>query len=209
MKTQRLVSTLIASTALTLLAVAPAAADNHLLLELEGGVTTAVGGSGDAEPGHAIGATFGIGGRIPGFSPAYYLVGRVAAADHGLRGPEVYGGPAIERDQSEWALGARIYLPISERLRALFQIAAGETSDTSDVKYYGERPLRYESELFTIFTEAGLQYRFTNNFSLGAVADLAYFPDQAPFDMTARSAGMEDGGEFGRARFAVTTTFHF
>lgn len=190
----------------TTAAAGTALAENHFLLELDGGTSTPTA-TDDSRSGFSYGGTFGFGGRIPGSKPAYYFVGRVGAADYETRGAISYGHPALETEQTEWALGARLYLPITDRFRAMMQLALGHTHDCTEVYHAGRAPLLVEEDLFSVFATAGLQYRFTNHFSLGAAADLAWHPDNDA--LAARSAGIETDGELGRVRLAVTTTFHF
>jgi hypothetical protein len=191
--------------AITCLA-ATALAENHFLLELDGGTSTPTAAD-DSRTGISYGGTFGFGGRIPGSTPAYYFVGRIGAADYETRGALSYGRPSLETEQREWALGARMYVPITERFRGMLQLSLGHTHDCTTVHHAGQRPLLVEEDLFSVFATAGLQYRFTNHFSLGALADIAWHPDNDA--LAARSAGIETDGEIGRMRLAVTTTFHF
>lgn len=204
-----LLTAAILTSATLLLLSSPAAADNHFILELEGGIATPMGIDAETEVGRAFAGTFGFGGRIPGFAPAYYAVGRVGHSRFGFTGPRSLGAAEVERDQLDWAVGGRMYLPLTQRLRVLAQVALGETYDEALVQRSGHRDLLVQSDTFAVFTEAGLQYRFTDHFSLGAVADLAWLPDHEEQDLAARTAGVDDGGDFGRARFALTTTLHF
>lgn len=192
-----------------LLMATPAAADKHFILELEGGLATPMGVDAEADPGRSFAGTFGIGGRIPGFSPAYYAVGRVGHSIYGFTGPISRGAAEVEREQLEWMLGGRMYLPLTERLRVMLQLGFGETVEDSVVIRRGHRDLVIESAAFAVFTEAGLQYRVTEGFALGVVSDLAWIPDHDELDLAARAVGAGDRGDFGRARVAVTTTFHF
>lgn len=196
---------LAAALALTVFA-GTAAAENHFILELDGGTSTATAGD-DAETGTSFGGTFGFGGRIPGSKPAYYFIGRVGAADYMSHGARSYGTPALDTEQTEWALGARMYLPITDRFRGMLQLSLGQTHDCTTVQYGNMAPLRVEEELFSVFGAAGLQYRFTNHFALGALADIAWHP--ASDALAARAAGIKTDGTLGRARLAITTTFHF
>lgn len=193
----------------SLLFAGQAQADNHFILELEGGVTDAVG-TDVSDPGKSVGGTFGFGGRIPGSKPAYYFIGRFGASDFTMQGSRAAGSPIVQRDQTEWALGGRMYLPISDRFRALLQISIGETQDRSEIHYERGRPMLVDDAMTTVFTQAGLQYRFTNHFALGAMADLAWYPENEGPGLAALGAGLEDDDrEIGRTRFALTSTFHF
>ena len=64
--------------------------------------------------------------------------------------------------------------------------------------------------MFTVQTAAGLQYRLTDNLSLGAVGDLSFYPDSDELKLATLTAGGADGdGVFGRAGIAISTTLHF
>lgn len=193
---------------LGLVASTPALAQNHFLLELEGGFASPMGLDGDVDQGRSMAATFGVGGRIPGFAPAYYFVGRVGQSNFDVRGPAHAGFGYMHRDQFEYALGGRMYLPITKRFRIMLQLALGEIYDETVIERRDFESLLIRSETMALFTEAAAQYRLTNNFSLGIGTDLAWVGDQEAQDYAARSVGM-DGAEVGRARVSLMTTFHF
>ncbi len=192
--------------ALTTLTAAPALADNHFIFEVDAGLQTDLGA--DDNSGRALGGTFGFGGRIPGSKPAYYFIGRVGVAEQTYDGSSAFGAPTLDCASTEWALGARMYLPITDRFRAMLQLSLGETMQYTDVYYDGRRPLRVDEDLFSIFADAGVQYRFTNHFSLGALVNLTWHPEDRP-DLVTRSAGIDTDGAIGQMRFGLTTTFHF
>ena len=195
--------------AVTLIA-GSAAAGNHFLLEFDGGLATPMGVDADTDAGAAWGGTFGVGGRIRGFAPAYYLVGTVGRSGYDFVGPPQYGNAHVERDQLDWSVGGRMYLPMSHRLRLMLQISAGETTDRAVVRRTGYRPLEIETDVFTVQTAAGLQYRLSDNISLGAIGDFSFYPDSEELKLATLSAGgADDDGGFGRAGLALTTTLHF
>jgi len=196
----------LATAALATLTAAPALADNHFIFEVDAGLQTDV--SADDNQGRALGGTFGFGGRIPGSSPAYYFIGRVGVAESTYGGASVLGSPTLDCASTEWALGARMYVPLTERLRAMLQVSLGETSQYTDIHYGNRAPLRVDEELFTVAADAGLQYRFTNHFSLGALINLGWHPEDRA-DLVARSAGIDTSGSITQMRAGITTTFHF
>ena len=199
---------------LALLFASPALAQNHFLLE----VTGSVAGEGDIgaenEQGRSLSGTFGFGGRVPGFAPAYYLVGRVGSTEMGYSGPQKFGGAQVYKDQADWAIGGRLYLPLTPRLRLMAQLSLGEIDEIAIVDRDSERPLRIEPRpRFAMFMDGGVQFRLNNSFSLGLVGDIAYHPD-ADSDTVARSAGLtvdetRFDGEWGRRRVGLSTTLHF
>lgn len=195
--------------ATVLLTAFPAAAENHFILELEGGLARPVGLDAESEIGSAYGGTFGFGGRIPGFAPAYYLIGRVARSSYNFTGASRIGSPSVAHSESEVAVGGRMYMPLTSRLRLVLQVALGETYGTTDVTRSGDLELKeHESEFFTLFGALGAQFRVTNDFSLGGIADIAYTPDRSDYTVVKQAAGLDEDG-VGRLRLGVTTTFHF
>ncbi len=192
-----------------LLATTEAYADNHFLLELEGGVALPAGVDAEPEMGGAYGGSFGIGGRFRGHAPAYYLVARLGRSGFGFVGPPRSGRAVVERRQTEAALGPRVYVPLTRRLRLLLQVGFGQTYDTAAVTREGHRAFEYETAAFTIFGDAGLQYRFTEHFSLGVGGGLSILTERSASELAALSAGVDDGGPLGRGRVGLTTTIHF
>lgn len=199
-------------TALGLIAATatPAAAQNHFLFELEGGVARPFGLDANVEDGESAAATFGIGGRFRGHAPAYYLVGRTGWGQLGYEGPARLGRAQVEAEQTEWAIGGRVYVPFSERLRLHVEVTAGELQTVSHVSREGHRALRVDEDRFTVFLGSGLQFRLTSHFSLGAGVNAAWMPREDDAGLAARAAGIEDPEQgFGRLRMGATATFHF
>ena len=186
-----------------------AAADKHFIFEVTGGMASDAGIDTEIDSGLAGSVTFGIGGRIPGQSPAYYLIGRLGSAEFAYAGPTRFGSTNVARKQKEWAIGGRVYLPITNRFRALAQIGIGQTLDDAMVSQNGADPLSLASSTFSIFTQAGLQFRVTEKFALGVVGDVALYPDHDQLDLAARAAHVGVDGELGRMQFGATGTFHF
>lgn len=187
---------------------APAAAQNHFLLELEGGLARPVGIDADSDVGSAFGGTFGFGGRIPGFAPAYYLIGRVAHSSYSFTGAPRLGAPAVDHGETEVAVGGRMYIPLTNRLRLVAQFALGETFGTTEIVPKSGLTVTSETEFFTIFGALGAQFRLTDHFSLGGLADLAYTPNREDYTVVKRAAGLDEDG-IGRLRLGATATFHF
>lgn len=194
---------------LLLFVAGPAAAHNHFILEGDLGAGVPMGVDAATEAGGTYGGTFGFGGRIPGQSPAYYLVGRVGRAGFGFRGPERYGSAAVEMRQTELSAGGRVYLPINNRLRLSLQLTLGGTFDSATVDRNGHDGFDYEDEQFTVFTDAGLQYRLSNHLSLGIGGGLSWLPHRGDRPSAGAIAAGVDESPVGRARLGVTTTFHF
>ncbi len=194
---------------LVLLLAGSASAGNHFILEGDFGAAKPVGIDAVAEPGGTFGATFGFGGRIPGHAPAYYLVGRVGRSGFGFRGPEKYGSAAVELRQTELSAGGRIYLPINHRLRFALQLTLGGTYDSATVDRDGHDGFDYEDEQFTVFTDVGLQYRLTDQFSLGIGGGISWLPHRGERPQAAAIAAGVDESPIGRARLGLTTTIHF
>jgi hypothetical protein len=194
---------------LVVFGTAEAQAENHFIFEMTGGLASDAGVDAHIESGLAGSATFGIGGKIPGQSPAYYLVGRIGSSEFSYTGPARVGATSVHRKQKEWAIGGRVYLPISNRLRALAQIGIGQTLDDAMVTQSGSDTLALASSTFSIFTQAGLQFRVSEKLALGIVGDIALYPDHGERDLAARAAHVGTDGELGRMQLGATATFHF
>lgn len=194
--------------ALATLFATPALANNHFLLEGEFGAAAPVGTDAKSDFGQSFGGTFGFGGRVKGFAPAYYLVGRISRAEFSFDGPADAGSAHVERCQTDWSIGGRAYLPLTERLRLMLQVGVGQIHDESEVSRDGLRPLVVEATALAVSTQAGLQFRLNNTLSLGAAGDMAFLPDRDDIDKAASAAGFDDSG-FMRMRFLGTVTAHF
>jgi hypothetical protein len=187
-----------------------AQAENHFLLELEGGLNSPVGVEAEADEGYGGALTFGIGGRFRHSTPAMYLVARGGYSEVGSVGPARTGRAELDREQREYAFGGRIYLPITERLRVMLQVAAGQIFEDDVVQRDGHPTVRLDGEHFAVFGDAGLQLRLSNQFSVGGNVGLAWQPEDDGPDLASLAAGIPDpDGEHGRLRFGVAATFHF
>ncbi len=187
-----------------------AQAENHFLLELEGGLNSPVGVEAEGDEGYGGALTFGIGGRFRHSTPALYLVARGGYSEVGSLGPARTGGALLAREQREYAFGGRIYLPITERLRVMLQVAAGQIFEDAVITRDGHPTVRLEDDPFVVFGDAGLQLRLSNQFSVGGNIGLAWQPEDDGPDLASLAAGIPDpDGEHGRVRLGVAATFHF
>ena len=184
-------------------------AENHFILELTGGLASDAGIDNDVDSGTAASATFGIGGRIPGQSPAYYFIARVGRAEFGYQAGHPYAATTVNRQQRDWAIGGRVYLPITDRIRAVAQVAIGETIDEANVSQTGAQNLSLASSTLSVFTQAGLQFRVTDRFALGIAADMAIYPTHEAGSLARRANYVGTNGEIGRTQIGATGTFHF
>ena len=185
-----------------------AQAGNHFILELNGGVSSDVGITAPVESGAAGSATFGIGGKIPGQSPAYYLVGRIGQGQFSYNSAPGAGGEFVYRRQQEWAIGGRVYLPITDTLRAVAQLAVGQTFDDAFIASSGNS-LGVASNTLSFFGQTGLQARVSDKFSLGMAVDLAFYPERNDRQLAVRELHSGPDGQFGRVQVGATGTFHF
>ena len=187
---------------------ATASAENHFIFELTGGVASDVGIRAPVESGAAGSATFGIGGKIPGQTPAYYLIGRIGQSQFSFNSAPGAGGDFVYKRQQEWSLGGRVYLPITDRVRALAQVAVGQTFDDAFVSSTGSS-VGLASSSLSVFGQTGVQARVTDKFSLGMAMDLAFYPERSSNQLAARDAYVGTDSQFGRLQIGATGTFHF
>lgn len=191
---------------------APAArAENHFLAELGGGLASPLDAGEETDFGPGLGLTLGVGGRLKGLTPAWYLVGRLGYADATAHGPARFGGATLERSAWELALGGRMYLPLVSRLRLVTEVAYGQVWETSTVARAQHPTLQLEASPSVLIALLGLQYRLTDTLALGGAADLGwYLTGSETRDLGATAAGLPAGDETrGRLRFVVTATAHF
>lgn len=189
-----------------------ASADNHFILELGGGAAHPVGQDSDISAGFAGVMTLGVGGRIRGLAPTWYLVGRVGYADGEQTGPPEAGSATIDRSAWEAAGGGRMYFPLAERLRLVTEIDVGEVFESAKVARARHPSVSFETNPLAVFLLAGLQYRVSDGLALGGGVDLAWYMSRtdAGRDVAATAAGIDPADESrGRVRYVLTTTLHF
>jgi hypothetical protein len=188
-----------------------AVAENHFIAELAGGLATPLASEGEADFGPGLGLTLGVGGRIKGLTPAWYLIGRLGHAGSTEHGPARFGGATVERSAWELAFGGRMYLPLVERLRLVTELAYGQVWETASVLRPRHPELSLEASPTTLLALLGLQYRLMNHLALGAGADLGwYLTGSETRDLAATAAGLPSGDETrGRFRLVLTATAHF
>ncbi|MBU0553518.1 hypothetical protein KKB55_02975 [Myxococcota bacterium] len=186
----------------------PAHAGNHFILEMEAGLASPLGldEALSVESGGVVGGTFGVGGRL-GY-PAYYLTVGVSTGRFSYHGPARAGSPLVEQDRTEWRVGGRVYLPLSERLRLHLGAGFGETHHEACVSREGFRALNLVADTATLFGEVGLQARVYNHLSFGFVANAALYPETDELDFIARAARLSEA-EPGRVAALLLTTLHF
>ena len=183
-------------------------AENHFIFELTGGVASDVGIRAPVESGAAGSATFGIGGKIPGQTPAYYLIGRIGQSQFSFNSAPGAGGDFVYKRQQEWSLGGRVYLPITDRVRALAQVAVGQTFDDAFVASTGSS-IGLASSSLSVFGQTGVQARVTDKFSLGMAVVLAFYLERSENQLAARESYVGTDSQFGRLQIGATGTFHF
>ncbi|MFZ4736124.1 MAG: hypothetical protein ACOYM9_09275 [Bradymonadia bacterium] len=218
MNTPNTQSSLLAlAVATALVPLGPAHADegggtaNHFLFETAAGVAVPVGRENEVGPGYGGQATFGVGGRIPGTAPAWYLVLRVGGDRLEELGPARTGSAEIARGAFEWGFAGRVYVPVfGPRLRLVVEAGAGERLETARVERDGHAGIEFDTERFALFGATGLQLRLTEHLSLGGLVDLAWMPAQVGEDLAALAAGDRAADESaGRVRGLFTFTTHF
>jgi hypothetical protein len=190
---------------------APASAENHFLAEVGGGLSAPLAGEGETDFGPGLGLTLGVGGRLKGLTPAWYLVGRLGYAGATAHGPARFGGAELDRSAWELAAGGRMYLPLVQRLRLVTELAYGQVWETSTVTRPQHPTLEIEASPSVLIAFLGLQYRLTDHAALGAGADLGwYLTGSETRDLGATAAGLPSGDDTrGRYRLVLTATAHF
>ncbi len=201
-----------AATALTALLFAPSvqAKDNHFIFELEAGINApfTLREADSQSIGGSFGGTFGWGGKLKGHAPSFYFVGNCVYSTMDYTGPFSAGGYIVERDATEFGLGGRLYLPMTESVRFMVQLAFGGTFDTSRIPQPGYDYRYIDDSAFTIFGDIGLQFRMEDHLSLGFVVSNAWYLGNESFRDAPQMVGMDESLG-GQTNISLTMTFHF
>lgn len=135
----------------------------HFLAEVHGGSTTY--GSG----GLALSAAFGVGGKLRGFPPRFYLLTEVGTSGSTTTGA-VAGAGVTYRDERrfyDFAGGLRIYLPIWGPIRLFAEGLIGASYLSANLARAGQPTLSAAGWAALFQAGAGLQVRLLRHLSAG------------------------------------------
>lgn len=184
-------------------APAPCPPPTHFIAELHGGSTTYGGG------GPVLSALFGVGGKLRGFPPIFYLVGEASYSASRESGglPTTGIGYRDERSAFDLLAGLRIYLPIYGPVRLFGEAAIGTSHVNADFSRDGHPTLVADD--WTVLTRlgAGLQVRVFHTLSVGARFN-ATIVDEG---LESYNEALRNAGTSGTMRTMLTAsvTWHF
>jgi hypothetical protein len=154
----------------------------------------------------AVGGLLGVGGKLKGFPPRFYLVGEFIHSTANQSGV-LPGLPLSYSEQlrfEDMALGLRIYFPIIRRVRLLLDVMGGATKVVGSLRRESLAPLDLNSWRPLGLLATGLQVRWFYHLSLGLRARVVYTDDG-----TAVLRELRGGAENVRILVTGGLTWHF
>ncbi len=190
-----------------------AAEGTHFISEAGVGVGMPLGYTASYDPGVAVGATLGFGGKFKGNPTRFFLIGQFNTT--GFEARTVYNDKErlITRQMTDVSGGLRVLWPINRNLRVFADVALGIIQVDSEARSPGlsdRLTIRDVDSDLGLFTAAGVQYRFAYHFSVGAKADFGFLVEDDDLDVV--SAATEDGAGgqgVGRLNMTLVGTLHF
>jgi hypothetical protein len=155
----------------------------HFIAEINGGATLAGNG------GFDVGGLVGVGGKLRGFPPRFYLVGEFAFSTYGNSGT-VSGIPKHYHEGNRYrdmALGLRVYIPIFGPFRLFADLLGGATHASGTLERTGLTTLMASGWSPLGLVGLGVQFRLFHHLSLGLRGKIVFSDDgmQALHDFVA------------------------
>lgn len=179
--------------------IRPRRKGTHFIAEINGGATLAGNGGFDA------GGLAGVGGKLRGFPPRFYLVGEFAFSTYADSGaiagiPKQYHESNRYRDM---ALGLRVYIPIRGPFRLFADLLGGATHASGTLERTGLTTLMTSRWSPLGLVGMGVQFRLFHHLSLGVRGKIVFSDDglQALHDFVASESIL-------RASLAAGLTWH-
>ncbi|MCK5798585.1 MAG: hypothetical protein KAI47_15440 [Deltaproteobacteria bacterium] len=135
----------------------------HFIAEVNGGSSTYGGG------GLAASGLFGVGGKLRGFPPIFYLIGELSSNQAAENGSMPLAGTGYRDDRSflDLAVGLRIYLPIWGPIRLFGDGAFGASYVSANLEQH-DGPVVVANGWMSIFQfSGGVQVRLFHALSVG------------------------------------------
>ncbi len=187
----------------------------HLLFEASLGGALGAGedrsDSGEAEgtAGYSVGLLGGIGGKLKGFPPRFFLVGGIESASWGALSSDSFGEGRVDRQATMVTGGLRMLFPLwSRRLRLVTEARSGVAMVDSEGGRPGLPGATTADTYGVMLLGAGLQARLNDRLSAGFRLDRTWGLDTGA-DIAAAAAGLgRDGSGRGRLALGLTFTLH-
>jgi hypothetical protein len=136
----------------------------HFIAEISGGSTTYGHG------GLALEGVVGVGGKLRGFPPRFYLIGEFAYSSNTISGSTPLAGNSFrdKRTYRDLAAGLRIYLPIFGPIRLFADALVGASHISTSLERDGHDLTVADGWQGLFSLGGGLQVRIWRHLSLGA-----------------------------------------
>ncbi|PIE18977.1 MAG: hypothetical protein CSA65_03675 [Proteobacteria bacterium] len=135
----------------------------HFIAELNGGSSTYGGG------GLALGGVLGVGGKLRGFPPIFYLMGEFSYNQAAESGSMPLSGTGYRDDRSflDLVVGLRIYLPIWGPIRLFGDVGVGASYVSANLEQH-DGPIVAADGWMSLFQfSGGVQVRLFHSLSVG------------------------------------------
>ncbi len=176
----------------------------HFLIEAHAGV--AVPAYAHLDLGYGYGATLGLGGKLRGFPPRFYLLFSISGDSFGAsRINAATGAPySTERDELTLLAGLRVAFPLFSPLRLVFDVLGGGMHTSAQLQAATSmRETRWDA---VWQLAVALQYRVSEVFSIGL--RLSETLGAEDLDIVAFAAGEARPGP-ARTDVSLTIGYHF
>jgi hypothetical protein len=189
------------------------AGGSHFLVEPYTGITFNQGF--DLEDAVALesGVLLGVGGKLKGFPPRFFLYFRVS---HTMFGDDaVYvsdrnANGTVNRSYTRLAGGLRVVIPIVWKLRLNLEAGGGTMLATNSYSEAGMSEVSYDEDLTVFEAGIGLNLRLFEWLSVGLMYDYSYVTQNENCDFIASFLGeRNDGAELAWSHLNFTLGLHF
>ena len=185
---------------------------SHFLIEPYSGIVFNQGLSAENAVGMESGALLGIGGKLKGFPPRFYLYFRASQTFFG--NDEVFSQRSnsigcVKRSYTAVLGGLRVVIPLFWHMRMNLEVGGGSFFSQNKYSEPGYN-VQYPEDLIVVEFGAGLNWRFYEWLSVGLMYDYTFVAEDEHGDMIATILDEDsNGSELGWSRLVVTLGFHF
>jgi len=185
----------------------------HFLVEPYTGLVFNQGFNLENAVGFESGALLGIGGKLKGFPPRFYLYLSAAQTFFGedlvhIRSRDANG--IVQRSYTRVVGGLRTVIPLVWHFRLNLQVAGGSMFSQNRYKESGMDPIEYSEDLAIVELGLGLNWRFFRWLSVGLMYDYTFVAEHEHGDLIATILGEDRyGSQLGWSHLTATVGFHF
>jgi len=185
----------------------------HFVVEPYTGIVFNQGFNLENAVGFESGAFLGVGGKLKGFPPRFYLYFSVSQTFFGdddvyLSHRDAHG--EVCRSYTRLVGGLRTVIPLFWRLRLNLDVAGGSLFSQNHYQESGVRPIEYSEDLVVVELGAGLNWRFFEWLSVGLMVDYTFVAEDESGDLIASILDEANrGAKLGWSHLSLTVGFHF